>query len=639
LSSRLLLKGIKEGNYPLWGKVYFRWWLVQTIQKTSVLEQLNGTPLYPLYLRFLGMNIGRNVKLESIQYGLPQLISIDSNVCVGSDVLLQNTWVENGFFKVRKIVLGRDSIVGSRCVLSGGSEMEDRTELKDMGYLRDGQRIPSNEIWEGSPAKKVADRDANEVDLHPEASLGTKWAFGGMFVILLALFPLFMVVPMIPTLIAITTLDEAAPDYSFWYLLYYPGFAFSYVVLFLIQSILLIRLVQNQIKPGIYPLYSVTYLRKWFADHIWRLALFVLHPIYATVFISPVLRLLGAKIGKNSEISTASNVTPHLLEIGEEAFVADTVSLGEMEVRGNSIILEATLIGKSSFIGNAARVPQGSEIPPNVLIGVMSTPPTKEQFVQSSAKNWFGIPAIPMPRRQESRAFDETLKLHPSWRRRFARGLVEFFRIILPMRVVISLSTIFVAFAHDLMTEESLFDVIIQMPFYYLGIIGIPAFLIAVALKWVLVGKYRETEVPMWSWRVWSSEAVTVIYESLAVPYFLQFLQGTPLLPVVLKLFGVHVGDRVWMNTTDITEFDLVTLESDVALNEDSGPQTHLFEDRVMKMGFVHIGEKSSIGARTVVLYGSTIGRHVFVEPQSLVMKGETLLEETSWSGSPVSPV
>ena len=47
------------------------------------------------------------------------------------------------------------------------------------------------------------------------------------------------------------------------------------------------------------------------------LSLIVLHPIYATVYISKYLRALGAKIGKDTEISTASSVTYPLLEIGE----------------------------------------------------------------------------------------------------------------------------------------------------------------------------------------------------------------------------------------------------------------------------------------------------------------------------------
>ena len=98
----------------------------------------------------------------------------------------------------------------------------------------------------------------------------------------------------------------------------------------------------------------------------------------------------------------------------------------------------------------------------------------------------------------------------------------------------------------------------------------------------------------------------------------------------------MKVGRRVWMNTTDITEFDMVEIGKDTAMNEDCGPQTHLFEDRVMKVGRIKIGKRTSIGARSIILYDTEIGDDVKMEPLSLVMKGEKLPNKTSWGGSPV---
>ena len=92
------------------------------------------------------------------------------------------------------------------------------------------------------------------------------------------------------------------------------------------------------------------------------------------------------------------------------------------------------------------------------------------------------------------------------------------------------------------------------------------------------------------------------------------------------------------MNTTDITEHDMVSIGDDTALNEDCGPQTHLFEDRVMKVGPVKIGKRCSVGARTIILYDSEIGDNVNVDALSLVMKGENLQSNSSWGGSPVRP-
>jgi len=105
-----------------------------------------------------------------------------------------------------------------------------------------------------------------------------------------------------------------------------------------------------------------------------------------------------------------------------------------------------------------------------------------------------------------------------------------------------------------------------------------------------------------------------------------------------MRMMGVKVGKRVWLSTIDITEYDMVTIGDDSALNDDSGPQTHLFEDRVMKVGKVKIGARSSIGARSIVLYDSEVGDDTRLNALSLVMKGENLTNGTNWEGSPVKP-
>jgi non-ribosomal peptide synthetase-like protein len=83
----------------------------------------------------------------------------------------------------------------------------------------------------------------------------------------------------------------------------------------------------------------------------------------------------------------------------------------------------------------------------------------------------------------------------------------------------------------------------------------------------------------------------------------------------------------------------MVSIGDDTALNDDCGPQTHLFEDRIMKIGAVKIGARSSIGARSIILYDSETGNDSHIEALSLVMKGERLSPGSSWIGSPVKPL
>jgi non-ribosomal peptide synthetase-like protein len=396
--------------------------------------------------------------------------------------------------------------------------------------------------------------------------------------------------------------------------------------------------LQRGIKPGKYPIYSTLYVRKWFADQLMSLCLIVLHPIYATVYVSAFFRALGAKIGKNTEVSTASSVTHPLLEIGEGAFIADAVTLGEADIRGQQLILDKTIINSNSFVGNSALIPQGYNLPGDMLVGVLSTPPSAEQLATETARDWFGSPAIAMPRRQGSTVYPPQLTVTPKLGRRIARGVVEFIRIILPESAIICFTILFIAYAHSLIIDEPAWKIVVLFPVYYLCFMGIPAFLFVLLLKWVVIGKYKAKQKPMWTWMVWRSEAVTSTYEALAVPFLLDYLRGTPWLPLALRMMGVKIGKRAWLNTTDFTEHDMIAMGDDVELNLDCGPQTHLFEDRVMKIGPVKIGNRSSIGPRTIVLYDSEIGNDTNIEALSLVMKGENLSPGTDWTGSPVKP-
>ncbi len=167
---------------------------------------------------------------------------------------------------------------------------------------------------------------------------------------------------------------------------------------------------------------------------------------------------------------------------------------------------------------------------------------------------------------------------------------------------------------------------------------GAVATLFVLLLKWLCLGRYRPSAHPMWTPFVWLSEAVTNMYESMAVPSFLNYLRGTPMLPWVLRLFGARIGAFVYLDTTDLTEYDCVSIGDHAELNNLCGPQTHLFEDRIMKIGQVHIGHGTCMRARCTVLYDASLGDGAMLGPLTLVMKGEQIPPDSSWYGSPAAP-
>jgi non-ribosomal peptide synthetase-like protein len=176
--------------------------------------------------------------------------------------------------------------------------------------------------------------------------------------------------------------------------------------------------------------------------------------------------------------------------------------------------------------------------------------------------------------------------------------------------------------------------VVLAMPGLYLAA-ATAVTLVVAALKWAIVGRYRPRVEPLWAPFVRHSELITGLYESFTVPALALLVTGTPWLATVLRLFGVKMGKRVYCETTFTTEFDLLRVGEDAAIGRAASLQTHLFEDRVMKMSMVTIGPGASIGPRSVVLYDATVGEGATLDALSLAMKGESIPPATHWRGIP----
>jgi non-ribosomal peptide synthetase-like protein len=119
----------------------------------------------------------------------------------------------------------------------------------------------------------------------------------------------------------------------------------------------------------------------------------------------------------------------------------------------------------------------------------------------------------------------------------------------------------------------------------------------------------------------------------------MRYLRGTPWLPKALNLLGSRIGRGVYLDTVDVTEFDCVEIGAYSELNALCCPQTHLFEDRVMKIDTVRIGSRVTMGARGCVLYGAEVGDGARLGALTLVMKGEFIPPATGWRGLPAAPV
>ncbi|GAB2486595.1 non-ribosomal peptide synthetase [Comamonas humi] len=644
---------LKPGRYPLWGLTYFRWWFADRLVEAVPIAMITGSSLHPLWLRALGAKVGSETNLGSMTVRAHDLLVIGDGASIGNAVNLENARVEGGELVLGRIAIGNEVCIGSYVVVEGNTRLGDWVHLEGQSALADGAELPVRTVWAGSPAREKGPFDP--AGLPPRQPVGRArlaWEMlvflgGGLLVATLFFMPVF------PTFMLIDVLDIEAisirPLLEHGVVDAVGAFVLRFLKFFVLAlpssavlvacTVLVAALVRYLFLPrtraGTWSVHSGRYLGKWMVNQIQEASLATLHGIYATVYSSTWYRLLGAKVGRQTELSTALGVVPDMLTLGDECFVADAVMLGDELIDGGWMTVKPTVVSRRSFIGNGAYVPDGSTIPENVLIGVLTAVPRNADM--KSGDTWLGSPAINLPAREVAQGYPEHLTFAPSPWRRLGRGLVEAFRIAAPHALVIAVGYAIVLDAMPLASKGRWGDVVVDLA--VAGVIfGMVAFFLVALFKWLTVRRYGKTAVPMWTPFVWLSEATTNMYEGMAVPNFLRYLRGTPWLPLAMNLMGSKIAASAWLDTTDITEHDCVTIGAHSELNALCCPQTHLFEDRVMKVDHVRIGSRVTLGARCTVLYSASVGDGVQLGPLTLVMKGEALPARTRWEGAPAAP-
>lgn len=357
--------------------------------------------------------------------------------------------------------------------------------------------------------------------------------------------------------------------------------------------------------------------------------------LYATLYTVPWLRMLGARVGRGAEVSTVAHIDPDLLVLEQESFVADMASVGAATFANGRVAFRPTRVGSRAFVGNAAFVPAGTDLGPNSLVGVSTVPPSDSV---PEGTSWLGSPAMHLPLRQSSGSFSESETFRPPRKLVVQRLAIEFFRATLPASLLGAAAYLYLLALAELARGRTLTVPALVSPFITV-VLAIALIGFCAATKRNLVGTYRPRVEPLWSNFVRRTEFVTGLYEAAAVPIGIGLLIGTPFLPPLLRWFGVRIGRRTWIGTTYITEFDLVEIGDDATVGMEASLQTHLFEDRVMKMSVVTIGAGASIGTRAIVLYDAVVDHGVSLGSLSLLMKGEHLTIGSRWRGIPAQGV
>jgi non-ribosomal peptide synthetase-like protein len=638
----LVIGRTKPGVYPLWGWYYYRLWLMQRIIHLTQHKFLQGTPLMRIYLRALGAKVGRDAIINEFEEGAIDLVTFGDRASLGSKVKLANVEVVGNLVYVGRIEIGADAHIGNGCVIGHDTRLGEGCELGDLTAIAPGSKLGDWEHWDGTPARKIGMVDKASLPEHPELSQRARiWQGIGYFlsynlIMMIGLLPIF------PAFYVLYNIDNwTSGDYDYvipWHMVPIYAWPAALALVFVSMGVAVVMrwiLLPDRVQPGSYSIFSGFYFRKWMLGVMVESVLETLNSLYATMFMRNWYRLMGCKLGRGTEISANFAGRYDLIEMGQNNFIGDQTIFGDEDIHRGWMTLKRLKTGDRVFFGNNSVIAQGSVIEDDALIGVKSRMP--EGLNVKAGETWFGSPAIKLPTRQKV-VLAGNWTYEPPRRMRLWRLCFEAMHTSFPTAVLITIAYITADMIAAPIDRGDYWTAV--GIFMAAGIINsLIMYSLSVSFKWLAMGIYRPIMKPMWSWWAMRTEAVAVFYGGLSSKVLLEYLKGTPFLPWVLRPYGMKTGKGIYINSTDLTEFDCIKIGDFSAINMQAEIQTHLYEDRVMKVGRIDIGNGVTVGAGTTILYDTKIEDWVQVGPLSLLMKGETLPGSSVWSGSPTQPM
>ncbi|MBP0450496.1 amino acid adenylation domain-containing protein [Kitasatospora sp. RG8] len=620
--ARLLLRGLRPGSYPRGGSTHLRVWAAERLAEVTGATALSGAWLVR-YARALGAKVGPEVDLHSLP-PVTGMLKLGRGCAVEAEVDLCGYWLDGDRLEVGQVKVGSGAVVGTRSTLLPGARVGKQAQVVP-GSSVTGQ-VPTGQRWGGAPAVKLGRAERAWPKERPPRR--ARWAalYGASGTALSLL-------PVLPALAGLTVLARfvhpgtglgAALGGALLGLL--PA-TLAYGLVYAAQLVVAVRLLSIGLTPGAHPLHGRVGWQAWTVTQLMDQAREILFPLYAGLVTPLWLRALGMKVGRGAEVSTVLAL-PSLTTVGDGAFLADDTLIAPYELGGGWVRLGEAKVGERAFLGNSGMTAPGRSVPKRGLVGVLSATPAKAK----KGGSYLGMPPMRLPRSADKA--DQSLTYEPPARLLWARGLVEVARV-LPVLASGALGALTLAALSWLAAGWSPVAAAL-LSGLVLAAAGVAACLVAVAAKWLLVGRFRAVEHPLWSGFVWRNELADTFVEVLAVPWLVGAVPGTPVLNLWLRALGAGVGRGVWCESYWLPEADLVTLGDGVSINRGCVVQTHLFHDRIMRMDTVILREGATLGPGGIVLPGSTVGARSTLGPASLVMRAESVPADTRWLGNPI---
>jgi non-ribosomal peptide synthetase-like protein len=156
-----------------------------------------------------------------------------------------------------------------------------------------------------------------------------------------------------------------------------------------------------------------------------------------------------------------------------------------------------------------------------------------------------------------------------------------------------------------------------------------------IALKWLLVGRWKTTEIPLWGPRYLRFWFVRTLIRSNPLMAFV----GSPLYTLYLRALGARIGRGTLVLTKHLpTCTDLLTVGAHSVIRKDVWLNCYRAEIGRIRTGRVILGERAVVGEGSVVDIDTAVGEDGQLGHSSALHRGGHIPAGTRWHGSPAEP-
>ncbi|CAF3497574.1 unnamed protein product [Adineta steineri] len=585
--SLLSPQNIKDDTIFSWN--YYRWWFLNQLwnNNTFWLQHILGTPLYNYYLRLCGARVNLNAHIHTITIDAPWLLDIGDGTWIADKTTLNSLYFnDNNTFTLHSIRIGCYCSISARSILFDGVDMQDNVIVQPMssvtGFIASRTIIDGEEHKLVSPDISVTYNNRSLSIWHKIYQVIIIISLICIHCTLLAIVYNVYLVEQIPLPISI------AFCWTLWSIIA------CFVTLFLLKFV-----VGSCAASETYPIASWLYLHKvWLRQlivssfhHAWLLTT---HHDQLYPFI---LRWLGAQVEDdvklgNIDIFLSYPTNLLKLETGVTSFGYVLLVPTEMTLEGDHRV-DCITLGSHTNLGNFCSILPGSHLASHTMVGNL-TRITRETN-SNNGDIFIGVPARAMPFQMPIReAMDGQIKTIPFWMTCFSHYISKCLLISI---------------------------------YWSCGLGGGPilhTIIVCSLYRWY---SYADDRI--------IKQITRKLVEDHQI-FVCSFLGNTQWLIHLFRIYGANIGNNVILpDFSSIFDYNLVTIGDHVRLNINAHIVCHTFEQRILKLVPVTVGNSCVLMSGSIVMPGCKLMGNNRLYPFTLVMKNDLLQLNTQWKGLP----